>query len=71
MAKPTTRALIEATGISRTYAHDIRAGKQDPSRPLAIYIYRQIGWRHPILRGLTDEQLDVLEAVEPWERAAA
>lgn len=71
MPKPTFKELLEATGISRGYASDILTGKQDPSRPLAIHIYRKTGWRHALLDGLSDEQLDVLEAVDPWTPAKA
>lgn len=70
MDKPTFTELVEATGISRGYASDILAGKQPPSRALAIYIYRKTGWRHSLIDGLTDEQLDLLESVEPWKAAA-
>lgn len=70
MAKPTTRALVEATGISRTYAHDILKGNQPPSRPLAIYIYRQTGWKPEPIRALSEQTIAELEAVEPWAKAA-
>lgn len=66
MEKPRVTDLAAAIGISKTYASDILAGKQPPSRPLAIHIYRKTGWRHSLLDGLSDEQLDVLEAVDPW-----
>ena len=73
MLKPTFTELVEATGISRGYASDILNDQQPPSRALAIHILRKTGWRHSLLDGLTDEQLDVLEAVEPWapKKAAA
>ena len=70
MDKPTFTELVEATGISRGYASDILNDKQPPSRALAIHIYRKTGWRHSLIDGLTDEQLEVLEAVEPWKAAA-
>lgn len=65
MEKPT-QSELQALGISQAYASLILRGKQDPSRPLAIHIYRQTGWRHGMLDGLTSEQIDALEAVEPW-----
>ena len=71
MTKPTFTALVEATGISRGYASDILNGKQPPSRSLAIHILRKTGWRHSVLDGLTDEQLAVFEAVEPWSPSQA
>lgn len=67
---PTYTDLAQATGISRSYAFEIVKGTRAPSRPLAIHIMRKTGWRHDLLAGLTDEQIDVLEAVEPWGRAA-
>jgi hypothetical protein len=70
MSKPTFTQLVDATGISKGYASDILNEKQPPSRSLAIYIYRKTGWRHPVLDGLSDEQVDVLEAVDPWKAAA-
>jgi hypothetical protein len=70
MEKPTARQLVEAAGISRTYAHDIVADNQQPSRPLAIHLYRKTGWRFAPIQALTDEQIDVLETVEPWVKAA-
>jgi predicted DNA binding protein len=71
MDKPRVTDLAAAVGISKTYASDILADKQPPSRPLAIQIFRKTGWRHSMLDGLTDEQLDVLEAVDPWTPKAA
>ncbi len=71
MSKPTFTELVEATGISRGYASDILNDKQPPSRALAIHILRRTGWRHPLLADLTDEQLDVLEAVDPWSPTKA
>ena len=66
---PTPKALTEATGISPSYASMILTGARQPARPLAIHIFRTTGWRHPLLNGLTDEQIDTLETVEPWRPA--
>lgn len=66
MEKPTFKALVEATGISRGYASDILAGNQPPSRPLAVHIFRKTGWKHDLIADLTDEQIDVLESIERW-----
>jgi len=76
MEKPTTSGLAEAVGISPSYASEILSGNRGraPSRPLAIHIMRKTGWRHPMLSGLTDAQIEALEQIEPWaptsERAA-
>ena len=61
---------MDATGISRTYAHYILNGERQPARPLAIRIYRATKLRTAPLDGLTDEQIDFLETIEPWQRAA-
>ncbi len=66
MEKPRVTDLAAAVGISKTYASDILAGKQAPSRPLAIRMLRKTGWRAAVLDGLTDPQIDLLETVEPW-----
>lgn len=53
---------------SQDCASMIAGGVRDPSRPLAIHILRTTGWRHPVIAELSEAQIDVLEAVEPWER---
>ena len=63
------KTLRDATGISQSYASMILNKKRAPSRPLAIYIYRKTGWRHSLLSALTDDQIDTLEAVEPYAPA--
>lgn len=61
-----TADLSDKAGISLSYASEIVNDRRAPSRPLAIHIFRRTGWRHPIIADLTDEQIDVLETVEPW-----
>ncbi|MCW1431374.1 hypothetical protein [Novosphingobium sp. JCM 18896] len=74
-APPSIKALIEATGISQSYGSMILSGARIPPRALAIAIYRKTDWRHDTIADLTDEQMAVLESVEPWtppkQRAAA
>lgn len=67
---PSYGDLAKAAGISRSYAHEIMSNTRQPSRSLAIHILRKTGWRHPVIADLTDAQIDVLETVEPWGRAA-
>lgn len=67
MEKPSPRELRDATGISQSYASMIANGVREPSRPLAIHIFRKTGWRHPMLADLSDEQIATLETIEPWE----
>lgn len=62
--------LAEAAGISKSYASEILSGSRQPSRSLAIHIMRKTGWRHSLLDCLSDEQIDLLEAVDPWRSAA-
>jgi hypothetical protein len=71
--KPGTMELARAAGISKSYASEILNEGLDkaPSRSLAIHIYRKLGWRHSIIADLTEEQMRVLEQVEPWSSKAA
>jgi len=68
---PSIQGLRDATGISQSYASMILSGVRDPSRPLAIHIFRRTGWRTKPLDGLTDEQIATLEAVDPWQPSRA
>lgn len=70
MERPRTSELAKAAGISKSYASEILTGSREPSRPLAIHMMRATGWRHPVIAGLTDEQIAVFEAVEPWKPVA-
>lgn len=67
MENLTPTGMADATGISLPYASQIMGGKRAPSRPLAIHILRTTGWRHSVLDGLTDEQIDMLEQIEPYQ----
>lgn len=77
MEKPTVTALAEAAGISKSYACEILGTENNPprspARSLAIHIYRTTGWRHESIADLTDDQMSVLEVVDPWQpkKAAA
>jgi len=64
---PGTMELAGKAGIAKSYASEIINGKRSPSRPLAIHIMRAIGWRHPSISDLTDEQIATLEAIEPYQ----
>jgi hypothetical protein len=70
--KPGTAELSAAIGISKGHASDILSedSPRNPSRKLAIHIYRVTGWKHPTIADLTEEQMAVLEQVEPWTKAA-
>lgn len=62
--RPTEFA--EKAGISLPYASQILGGSRNPSRPLAIHILRRTGWRHDSIADLSDQQIDMLEQIEPW-----
>ena len=64
--KPKPTQLRDAAKISLPYASQIINGKRPPPRSLAICFYRKLGWKHDSIAGLTDEQIDVLETVDPW-----
>lgn len=70
METPTPKALVEATGISSSYASMILSDDPEkgrvPPRSLAILIFRKTGWRHESIAALTDEQMRVFEEVDPW-----
>ena len=38
-----------------------------PSRPLAIHIFRRTGWRHELIANLSDEDMETLERLEPFQ----
>lgn len=63
---PSILEIREATGISQSYASMIRSGQRVPPRPLAIQIFRATGWKHDAIAELSEEQIAVLEQVEPW-----
>ena len=70
MEKPRGKDLVALLNISTTYASDILTGKQPPSRPLAVAIYRKTGWRHDTIAHLSPAEIDMLAKIDPWERAA-
>lgn len=50
---------------------DDPALSRTPPRSLAIVIYRKLGWRHPTIADLTEDQMKVFEDVDPWTPAKA
>lgn len=58
---------LVGAGLSQSYASQIIGGKRKPPRSLAIHILRTTGWRHAVLDGLTDEQIELLEQIEPYQ----
>ena len=77
MDKPSIKDLMEAAGISKSYACEIlgtdNTPPKAPSRSVAIRIYRETGWRHESIADLTEEQMTLLEQIDPWQpkKAAA
>lgn len=71
MQKPSIKDLMAAAGISKSYACEIlgteNTDPKAPARSLAIFLYRKLGWRHESIADLTDEQMAVLEELEPWQ----
>lgn len=72
MAVPTPKELSEAVSISSSYSSMILSDSDDPAksrtppRSLAILIYRKLGWKHPSIAELTEDQMRVFEEVDPW-----
>ena len=71
MASLTTTDLAKRAGISKSYACEILGGVRNPSRPLAIHIFRQTGWKHDLIGALDESQMAMLEQIEPWKGKAA
>ncbi len=69
MDMPTTSELSAKASLSKSYASEIRNGRV-PKRPLAIHIFRATGWRHETIAQLSDEQIAMLEQLEPWQPTA-
>ena len=59
MSKLSAQQLIE-TGISRTHAYDILAGREEPSLTTALKIYSATGERFGLLKGLTESAISEL-----------
>lgn len=69
MASPSPKAIVEATGISPSYASMILSDgehRRIPPRSLAILIFRKTGWKHESIGDLTEQQMRVFEEVDPW-----
>jgi hypothetical protein len=71
MHKPSPKALVEATGISQAYASMILsedpAKGRTPPRSLAIRIFRETSWKHPIIADLSEADMETLERIDPWQ----
>lgn len=61
--RPTDFAA--AAGISVPYASQLLSGVRDPSRSLALRIFRATGRKLGPIANATDAQIEVLEALEP------
>jgi hypothetical protein len=59
-------AKIVALGISKAHASQIVNGKHSPSLSLAVAIWRATGWKCQRIAHATDEQLAVIEEIDPW-----
>lgn len=67
---PTYAELAAATGLSRSYAHEIVNGERIPSQATSIRIYRQTGWKISNIASFSDEDIAVLERALPKRIAA-
>lgn len=67
----TPTQLSKAAGISVPYASQIISNERNPSRSLAIHILRTAGFRHAVLDGLSDAEIEMLERIEPYAGKAA
>jgi hypothetical protein len=74
MEKPTPQRLVEASGISLSYANKILIDgdhRRVPPKSLAVLIFRATGWRHESIAALTEEQMAVIEEIDPWTKREA
>jgi len=71
MTKPTAKAICESVGISPSYASMILGGDRTPPKSLAIAIFRGTGWRHPSIRKVREDEMQVFERHDPWTPPAA
>ena len=69
--EPSMNGRLVALGMSKTYASQILSGKQRPPISLAILIFRETGWKHERIAQLTEQQMALLEEIEPWQPRAA
>jgi transcriptional regulator with XRE-family HTH domain len=53
MEKPSPRQLVEAVGISRSYAHELLNGRE-PSNKVAAKIFKATGLKLGLLATLSD-----------------
>ena len=67
MEKPSTSELSAVAGISKSYASEILSGQRKPSRPVAIHIFRATGWRHALIADLSEDDMVLLERIEPFQ----
>ena len=65
MEHPTSPSeFAAAAGISIPYASQILNNRREPSRPLAITIFRRTGRKFGPIAGLSDEDIATLERIE-------
>lgn len=54
---------LREAGISESYASLIANGHRQPSKPLAIHIFRETGLKLGPIASATDDDIDALERV--------
>jgi transcriptional regulator with XRE-family HTH domain len=59
MDKPSPKDLVEAVGISPSYASMILSGERTPPPSLAAAIWQKTGWKLGIFESLTDDDAKV------------
>lgn len=62
--EPSPSEFAAATGISIPYASQLLNNKRQPSRPLAISIYRKTGRKLGPIADLSEEDIDTLERID-------
>lgn len=60
---PTLAERLRGIGISESYASQLARAVRDPSMPLAIRIYRELGAKLGPIKGATATEIAALERV--------
>ena len=68
---PPLYARIMGLGVSKSYSSELASGRREPSKDLAIRIFRGIGVKLGPIKNATDEEIDVLERMAARDGKAA
>lgn len=70
MKQPSLKTIMDAVDVSKSYAAVIRSGQSIPLN-LAAIVYRETGWRHPLVTGMSRPTLLEIARTQPWSSPKA